>query len=348
MREMLLRHRARYPKSDVSDLIKLLYQSELGGGHMIADPQAALARLRAEYEATPQRKDLPLLEEIGPHISRLYLRAMDAAGLSVETVNALFCYTAAHVPGDMAGLLEKLALLESMLCDGSLGLPAAQSLAYLAQYRAQGCPAQSHSPLYHDTYAPAYRLVPAQVGRYLPVLQRMEALRDRGGIVAIDGNSGSGKSTLGAFLQAVYGGVLFHMDDFFLPFARKTPARLAQPGGNVDYERFAAEVLCHRPGSAFTYRPFQCHTGALGDAVAVPRQGLWVVEGSYSLHPALLDAYDLKVMLRVSPAEQSRRILQREGPQMHARFLQEWIPLEDAYFRSRDMDALCDVVLHMD
>ena len=64
MREMLLRHRARYPKSDVQDMIKLLYQSELGGGHMIADPQAALARLRAEYEAPPQRKDLPLLEEI--------------------------------------------------------------------------------------------------------------------------------------------------------------------------------------------------------------------------------------------------------------------------------------------
>ena len=348
MREMLLRHRARYPKSDVQDMIKLLYQSELGGGHMIPDSNVALARLRAEYEATPQRADIPLLEAIGPDISRLYLGAMDAAGLSVETVNALFCYTAAHVPGTMAGLQKKLNLLEDMLREGSLDLPCAQSLAYLAQYRAQGCPAQSHSPLYHDTYAPAYRLVPAQVGRYLPLLQKMEALRARGGIVAIDGNSGSGKSTLGAFLQAVYGGELFHMDDFFLPFDRKTPQRLAQPGGNVDHERFAAEILAHRPGSAFTYRPFQCHTGTLGDGIAVSPQPLWIVEGSYSLHSALVGAYDLKVMLRVTPQEQSRRILQREGPQMHQRFLREWIPLENAYFQSRDMDALCDVVLQMD
>ena len=68
--------------------------------------------------------------------------------------------------------------------------------------------------------------------------------------VAIDGPCASGKSTLGALLRGVYGANLFHMDDYFLPFARKTPERLAEPGGNVDYERFFAEVAGRPAGAA--------------------------------------------------------------------------------------------------
>ena len=62
-------------------------------------------------------------------------------------------------------------------------------------------------------------------------------------MVAIDGPCASGKSTLGAALAQKLGCPLFHMDDFFLPPAQKTPQRLAEPGGNVDAERFFAEVL---------------------------------------------------------------------------------------------------------
>ena len=86
-------------------------------------------------------------------------------------------------------------------------------------WRAAGYPALSHSGVYRALYHPAYRLVPEATERFLALFQAIDALLERKGRarVAIDGNSGAGKSTLGALLAAVYGGNLYHMDDFFLP-----------------------------------------------------------------------------------------------------------------------------------
>ena len=161
--------------------------------------------------------------------------------------------------------------------------------------------------------------------------------------VAIDGNCAAGKSTLGTLLQEVYGANLFHMDDYFLPFACKTPERLAEPGGNVDYERFREEVAGREPGSAIRWRPFDCAAQALGAWQTAGPKPLTVVEGSYSLHPTLRGAYDLKVFLAIDPERQSARILARNGAEKHRRFIEEWIPLENAYFSALDIRSLCDL-----
>ena len=57
-------------------------------------------------------------------------------------------------------------------------------------------------------------------------------------LVAIDGRCTAGKTTLAASLQAQLECNVFHMDDFFLRPEQRTPERLRQPGGNVDFERF--------------------------------------------------------------------------------------------------------------
>ena len=57
-------------------------------------------------------------------------------------------------------------------------------------------------------------------------------------IVSIDGPCTSGKTTLTQKLSERYDCNVFHMDDFFLRPEQRTQARFAQPGGNVDYERF--------------------------------------------------------------------------------------------------------------
>ena len=45
MREILLEHGDRYPDMKPEDAVKLLYQSEFGGGHMISDPSQSLEHL---------------------------------------------------------------------------------------------------------------------------------------------------------------------------------------------------------------------------------------------------------------------------------------------------------------
>ena len=50
-------------------------------------------------------------------------------------------------------------------------------------------------------------------------------------VVVIDGDSGAGKSTLGKMLGEAFGANVYHADDYFLPFDRKTPERLSEAGG---------------------------------------------------------------------------------------------------------------------
>ena len=168
-------------------------------------------------------------------------------------------------------------------------------------------------------------------------------------IIAIDGNSGAGKSTLAKSLASRYSANVLHMDDFFLPIAKKTAQRLGQPGGNVDHERFYTEVYTGlKSGGAFSYRPFDCQGQVLMPPVKVQPSPVSIIEGVYSLRPELRDLYNLKVFLKLNETCQRERILARSGSQLLERFLSEWIPLENAYFDAFAVPACCEMVINGD
>jgi uridine kinase len=186
---------------------------------------------------------------------------------------------------------------------------------------------------FHTDFSPLFR----QIDTLLAQKPRV--------FVAIDGNSGAGKTALADQLACVYDCNVFHMDDFFLPPELKTQARLSEIGGNVDYLRFKNEVILGLQGNQpFQYRVYNCRTQTFTHKVTVTPKPLNIIEGVYSLHPALIDHYDLKVFLSVAALEQSRRILKRNGPEMHHRFLNEWIPLENRYFQALAIADKCDLV----
>lgn len=176
-------------------------------------------------------------------------------------------------------------------------------------------------------------------------IEKAAAGRDRF-LVAIDGRCASGKSTLGRYLVRQLPAGMVLMDDFFLRPSQRTPERYAQPGGNVDRERVRAEVIdpfLH--GDPISYQPFDCSRMELADRISVPAAPILILEGSYSLHPYLRDAYDLKIFLSVSPEEQQRRLLLREGPSRLKDFNERWIPLEERYFEAMNPAACADIVL---
>lgn len=164
-------------------------------------------------------------------------------------------------------------------------------------------------------------------------------------IVAIDGNCTAGKTTLANRLAEIYACNVFHMDDFFLRPEQRTPERFAEIGGNVDYERFQAEVLMPlRSGKAFSYRPFDCGTLELTAPAAVTPRKLNIIEGTYSHHPFFGDAHDLKIFLTVPPQLQRQRILERPVF-LHQRFFDEWIPMEQRYFDGFQIQGNCDILI---
>lgn len=169
-------------------------------------------------------------------------------------------------------------------------------------------------------------------------------------IVSIDGRCGSGKSTLAEQLSEITGAGVIHMDDFFLPLELRTQDRLAQPGGNVHYERFAEEVLSKlRERKAFTYKRFDCSTMQLGEERMVPKLQsqipLRIVEGAYSFHPVLGEYADIKVFSDIEYNEQLARILERNGEERLEAFKNRWIPMEEKYFTAFSVQELADIVV---
>jgi len=183
--------------------------------------------------------------------------------------------------------------------------------------------------------------------KYLTIFKALKKLNDANKplIIAIEGRCGSGKSSLATLLSEMFTCNVFHMDDFFLPFEMKTTERLAQPGGNVHYERFHAEIL--RPlenHKAVTYCPYHCKERVLGDPIHVEFKNLNIVEGVYSLHPVLRQTYDYRIFLTVDSQVQKERIRKRNGEEMLQNFINKWIPMEEHYFSALKIEAQCDIV----
>lgn len=178
------------------------------------------------------------------------------------------------------------------------------------------------------------------------LLDCIEELK-RGGqtvLIALDGRCAAGKTTLAAHLCGLTDGTVFHMDDYFLQPFQRTRERLDTPGGNVDYERFREEILLPLAQGAreICYRPYNCRTQKLEESISVEVKQVVIAEGSYSCHPALWDAYTLRVFLDVEPEEQMRRIVHREGEAAAQRFRDRWIPLEERYFAAYQIREECD------
>lgn len=166
-------------------------------------------------------------------------------------------------------------------------------------------------------------------------------------ILAIDGMCGSGKTTLAEYLSNIFDAAIIHMDNFFLPFERKTKERLLEPGGNIDYERFSEIALpALEKREPFSYMAYNCQTAAYDRKMEIPSCELIIVEGSYSLHERFGHYYDLSLFLNVSSQEQLRRLEARcQNEVKFTRFKTEWIPMENSYHEAQSVRERADLII---
>lgn len=193
-------------------------------------------------------------------------------------------------------------------------------------------------------------LTPQEEALYTPALRAVSILLEQGDgplLAAVDGRCASGKTTFARKAAALLGDCnVFHMDDFFLPPEKRTAQRLAQPGGNVDYERARQELF--EPllrGEPVLHRRFDCHAMVMGEPTAIPFRRLNLIEGSYALHPALAGYSALHIFFTCSPEVQLARLARRETPESLERFRTRWIPMEENYFRAFPLESGSDVVI---
>ncbi len=355
LKKLLIRHYRIYPKARLVDIVKFIYQNQFGPGHFIASETESLDRLKIEFRTLHNlhsKGKLPFLQEkvfetLGNGLCRLHLFPLHGMPITSQTINRLFLSTAEKSGGSLMALEQSLDVIRECCNKGLLPYGPQEEETFLTKYKNQGYPLVRHSPEFRLAYAPAYRIVKAEYEKFFKLFCRIDALlkKKTNITLAIDGNSGAGKTWLAGLLANVYDVNVFHMDDFFLQPHQRTSQRLQEIGGNVDYVRFKEEIIEGlKQKAGFVYAKYDCMAEKFVEQVQVKPKLINVVEGVYSMHPTLIDYYDLKVFMHISPQKQSRRILNRNGPIMHRRFIEEWIPMEEGYFTDMGIMDKADLV----
>ena len=85
------------------DAVKLIYQNEFGGGHLIKDKELFIKRLLSEYQSIEKDIDALKFEDIGNNIIRVNLKALSEDELI--TLNEVFIESANLHKGNTRGWL---------------------------------------------------------------------------------------------------------------------------------------------------------------------------------------------------------------------------------------------------
>jgi uridine kinase len=170
-----------------------------------------------------------------------------------------------------------------------------------------------------------------------PVAAVVAALGGRQGTrwIGVDGKGATGKTTLAERIAAALpGSVVVHIDDFARPDVQ-----------GWERDRFVQQVLqpllAGRPGR-YQRWDFDRNVGAEWHAVpvAVPV----VVEGVSATDERLGVPWDFTIWVEVPYQVRLARALERDGPERMNRWLNDWMPSEDAYEKAQRPQDRVDLV----
>ncbi len=164
-------------------------------------------------------------------------------------------------------------------------------------------------------------------------------------VIAIDGRCASGKTTLADAIKQEFSCNVLHMDDFYLPLEQRDADWQETPGKNINFQS-VKEILNHISlKEDYRFRPYQCASASYGEPIHYQKNRLTVLEGTYSCHPQLQEYFDYRIFATISPEEQAKRIIERNGREGYLRFQSLWIPLEESYFSKYLIKNNCHLVL---
>lgn len=338
------------PFMEPVDAVKLAYQSEFGCGHLLAPEAECAQRIAREIAEMTADREAPVFLPIGGGLCRMNLHAPSVRALNPLTLARMMAVTAQQARGTAEGFEQRLDELRALCREGATPLSLEALDQYLEGYKKEGYPPVSHSEKYRAAYAPAYRVLLRGYGEAVPIVTAIQQRLAQSGrvILALDGDCGGGKTTLAALVAPLFQATVIPMDDFFLPENLRIAERLAQPGGNVHFERFQTEVLerlSHE--TPFAYARYDCQTGTMVPQTVSPAPVI-LIEGSYSHHPAFQQEYEklgvMRIFVAVEEQEQLSR-LENRNPALLSRFQREWIPLEKTYFQAYHIREKAEIVL---
>ena len=118
IKALLLKQYDLYPKMQIQDIVKLIYQNEFAGGHLIENEDDILRKLQEElcslkHSCTDKRIPCDAFEDIGNNLCRLHLAALKYYDISLNTVNKLFISTANSIKEAFRALKKNWMCLDN-------------------------------------------------------------------------------------------------------------------------------------------------------------------------------------------------------------------------------------------
>lgn len=163
--KLLQRHLDWYPRLELQDAYKLIYQGTMGPEHMVATRQEFTRRLEAEFERIAPNLEQHLLEPVRADqaLFRLNLGAFKARLDHIEGLIPLLLQTSKLISGSRAELVETWTVFTRLCGRGEMDAfqtGAVQQFSYWLEQ--EDYPTVHHSEIYRREYQPAYRLISRQ------------------------------------------------------------------------------------------------------------------------------------------------------------------------------------------
>ena len=165
-------------------------------------------------------------------------------------------------------------------------------------------------------------------------------------LVLVDGLGGAGKSVLAAALAGKLGAPVVCGDDFYRPSAQRRRRAAEGIGASFDWRRLERQVLVPLSrGESARYQRYDWDEDRLGDWISLPGQETVVVEGVYLLRDELRRYASVSIWVETLREVRLARGIERDGEAARSRWIDEWMPAEDAYVSAmRPMAAATLVV----
>ncbi|MFH0988412.1 MAG: hypothetical protein V1799_00155 [bacterium] len=159
-RNIALSHYHRYPKMEIQDYYKLVYQAAMGNEHLMVDTSALSQYLFAELASVNANLNEPLLEFISPDssLARINLRPFKALGRNPKELLDAMLKTAKVFIKSRDNLQNWWSDIEKLSLDTLITCKKADLQQYFQSIQRQNYPAQHHSQQYASFYKPAYRV----------------------------------------------------------------------------------------------------------------------------------------------------------------------------------------------
>lgn len=165
-------------------------------------------------------------------------------------------------------------------------------------------------------------------------------------IIAIDGMSGSGKSTFANELSKIFDTNIFHIDDFFQKPVISEHDELSKFGSNINYELINTSIINNiNKKLSISYKPFNFKTHSHLDAITVNYKKINIIEGSFSMHPKLINNYEYMIYMKVGFIKQRYRIYKRSGLKRLIKFIKIWIPNENKYNKALEISKKANIIV---